>query len=103
MLEYLILFIFIGIFFYPLQMDMLSKTMELILVVYAGHKSPLVGVFCAFVFMYNLTIQPKKVPEIEATPFSILSEKVRPKESNREPFSGKSGGTHVEAYSTFNV
>ncbi len=102
MLEYLILFIFIGIFFYPLKMDMLSKTMELILVVYAGHKSPLVGVFCAFVFMYNLTIQPRKTPEIEATPISMLTENFVPKSSNDVPFIKKEND-HVDAYSTFNV
>ena len=102
MLEYLILFIFIGIFFYPLKMDPLSKTMELILVVYAGHKSPLVGVFCAFVFMYNMTIQPRKVPEIEDTPIPILAEGFTPKDSNKVPFAKKEND-HVDAYSTFNV
>ena len=102
MFEYLILFIFIGIFFYPLQMDMLSKTMELILVVYAGHKSPLVGVFCAFVFMYNMTLQPRKLPEIEATPISMLTENFMPKDSNQMPFVKKEN-EHVEAFSTFNV
>lgn len=101
MFEYLILFIFIGIFFYPLQMDLLSKTMELILVVYAGHKSPLVGVFCAFVFMYNMTLQPRKLPEIEATPISMLTENFVAKDSNKEPFIKKEN-EHVEAAS-FNV
>jgi len=103
MLEYLILFIFIGLFFYPLQMDLLSKTMELILVVYAGHKSPLVGVFCAFVMMYNMTVRPRKVPEIEATPLPVLLEAFRPQDSNRVPISGTKENEHVEAYSTFNV
>ena len=95
------MFIFIGIFFYPLQMDLLSKTMELILVVYAGHKSPLVGVFCAFVFMYNMTLQPRKLPEIEATPISMLTENFVAKDSNKEPFIKKEN-EHVEAAS-FNV
>ena len=102
MLEYLILFIFIGIFFYPLKMDMLSKTMELILVVYAGHKSPLVGVFCAFVFMYNMTLRPRKIPEIEVTPISTIAENLIPKDSNQVPFV-KQENEHVEGFSTFNV
>ena len=84
-------------------MDLLSKTMELILVVYAGHKSPLVGVFCAFVFMYNMTIQPRKLPEIHATPLSMISESLRPRASNNTPFSTTKNNEHVEAFSTFNV
>ncbi len=82
MLEYIILFLFIVLLFYPLQMSPLAKVLELVLVVYAGYKSPLIGLFCAIVFMYSISLSlPIKAP---STPLSIpmMSEMVRPKESN---------------------
>jgi hypothetical protein len=105
MLEYLILLIFIGLMFHPLKMDPLAKVVELVLLVYAGYKNPLIGVFCAIVFIYSMSIQP--VPQkSESLPISTMAEKMRPQESNQVVCTGKTVDTHYlpnEPYTAYNV
>ena len=105
MLEYLILFIFIGLMFHPLKMDPLAKVIELVLLVDAGYKNPLIGVFCAIIFMYSMSIQP--VPQKkEILPISTMAEKMRPQESNQVVCTGKTVDTYYlpnEPYTAYNV
>jgi hypothetical protein len=82
MLEYLILLIFIGIMFYPLQMDMTAKIVELILVFYAAYRSLLIGLFCAIVFAYNLSLSETKSYPLKKVSVYELEERIRPKDSN---------------------
>jgi len=103
MLEYVILFIFIGILFYPLQMDPLAKTIELILVVYAAYKNPLIGLFCAIIFMYSMSIKPIVA---KPDPISRVSERLMPKDSNRTVCTGKTNENDYspnEPYTAYNV
>jgi hypothetical protein len=106
MLEYLILLIFIGLLFYPLQMDPLAKGIELVLLVYAGYKSPLIGLFCAIVFIYSISIHPKVIRPTPSIPIPLLAEKMRPQESNSTVCTGKQMNTNYlpnEPYKAYNV
>lgn len=102
MLEYVILFIFIVFLLHPLQMDPLAKVVELILLVYAGYKNALIGLFCALVFIYSLSIQPKEsVPIVERT----VQDRMVPEQSNHALCTGKTKGDYSpkESYTAYNV
>jgi hypothetical protein len=105
MLEYIILFIFIGLFFYPLQMDMTSKTLELILVCYAAYKSLLIGLFCAIIFVYHLSLKDPTKASVKKMSLYELEERIRPKESNGTCVPKKSEPEYSphEPYKAFNV
>lgn len=103
MLEYVILFIFIVFLLHPLQMDPLAKVVQLVLLVYAGYKNALIGLFCALVFMYSLSIQPKEsVPRVSEIP---VRDRMVPEESNRSLCTGKTKGDYSpkESYTAYNV
>jgi hypothetical protein len=108
MLEYIILFIFIGLIFYPLQMDMTSKTLELILVCYAAYKSLLIGLFCAIIFVYHLSLKDPASASVKKMSLYELEERIRPKESNSTCVTKKSESAYsphesTEPYKAFNV
>jgi hypothetical protein len=106
MLEYIILLIFIGLIFYPLKMDMTSKTIELILVCYAAYKSLLIGLFCAIIFVYHLTLTEQEIVPIKKVPLYDLEEKIRPKDSNETCISTKTVQPNYspnEPFQGFNV
>ena len=103
MLEYVILFIFIGIILYPLQMNPAAKIIELILVVYAGYKNPLIGLFCAIVFMYSMSIKPV---DVKPDPISRVMDRILPKDSNQTVCTGKTNENDYspnEPYTAYNV
>jgi len=106
MLEYVILLIFIGIMFYPLEMDMTAKIIELILVCYATYRSLLIGLFCAIVFVYNLSLIEKEARPQKKLSLYELEERFRPKESNNTCVPIKSYSLEYspkEPYKAFNV
>ena len=105
MLEYIILFIFIGFIFYPLKMDMTAKVLELILVCYAAYKSLLIGLFCSIIFIYQLSLfEPSKGVAKQLSLYE-LEERIRPKESNNTcvPKKEESVYSPNEPYQAFNV
>lgn len=105
MLEYLILFIFIGLLFFPLRMTPLAIFVELALIIYASYKSVLIGLFGALTFIMNMTAQPLPRSSPDEVPLVILSEKLTPQDSNRVAFSKSNGSSYVpnETYTAFNV
>ena len=106
MLEYVILFIFIMLVFYPLHMNPMTKLLELILVVYAGYKSPLIGLFCAIIFMYSMSHKPDDKEEKHSETANVLSERMRPQDSNQTMCTGKTVDTTFlpnESYTAYNV
>ena len=104
MLEYLILFIFIGLIFYPLQMNITAKIIDLILVCYAAYKSFLIGLFCSLVFVYHLTLKEPTAPVHKMCLYE-LEERIRPKESNNTcvPKKKEANYSPQEPYQAFNV
>jgi hypothetical protein len=104
MLEYVILFIFIVFLFHPLQMDPLAKVIELVLLIYAGYKNALIGLFCALVFIYSLSLKTgaKESPKV---PEKVVLDRMVPEESNRSLCTGKTTGDYSpkESYTAYNV
>lgn len=109
MLEYVILLLFIILMFHPLQMNPLAKGLELVLLVYAGYKSPLIGLLCAIVFVYSLHLSgqlPKIKSMIQQESIPLLSEKMKPQDSNSAVFTEKTIDTTYlpnESYQAYNV
>jgi hypothetical protein len=105
MLEYIILLIFIGLTFYPLKMDLTAKIIELILVCYAAYKSYLIGLFCAIIFVYHLTLTEKSRAEPKKMSLYQLEERIRSKNSNDTCVPKKEESTYSprEPYQAFNV
>lgn len=105
MLEYIILFIFIGLIFYPLHMNTTAKVVELILVCYAAYKSFLIGLFCSIVFVYNLTLTETSKKPVHKMCLYEIEERIRPKESNNTCVHKKKEANYSpqEPYQAFNV
>lgn len=84
-------------------MDPIAKIVELVLIVYAGYKNPLIGLFCAIVFMYSLSLKPMVS---KPDPISRISDRMIPKDSNRTVCTGKTTENEYspnEPYMAYNV
>jgi hypothetical protein len=82
------------------------KVMELILIVYAGYKSPLIGLFCAIIFMNSMSLHSDEKEEPLPPTANVLSDRMRPQDSNQTVCTGKTVDTTFlpnEPYQAYNV
>jgi hypothetical protein len=81
MLEYVITLVFAILLFYPLQMSLYVKLLELTGIVFVSYKNPLLGIICAAIFIKQFPIESMVVHVKK--PFRMaLDEQIRPKDSN---------------------
>jgi len=81
MFEYVLTLAFAILLFYPLQMSLPVKLIELMGIVFVSYRNPLLGIICAAIFIKQFPIE-SMIVHVKKPIRMALDEQIRPKDSN---------------------